>query len=377
MGGGIYDHFIPAVVGQLTGRQEFYTAYTPYQAEISQGTLQAIFEFQTMISRLSGMDVANASLYDGATACAEAMLMATAVSGRNKVVFAGQVHPQYIEVCETYARFRGVKVVAVPFAAPTGTADLACLQEAVAEDTAAVIVQSPNFFGVLEDLDAIGKIAKSAGALFVTAVDPFSLAILEPPAAYGADIVVGEVQGLGNPMNFGGPGFGFFACKNAYLRKMPGRVVGETTDSKGGRGFILTLQAREQHIRREKSTSNICTNQALCALAATIYLSAMGKQGIPEVARLCLQKSHYMYEELLKTGKFVPQFTTPFFKEFTLKYQGADLSGFINTMLAAGFMPGIDLKPITGLKDCLLIAVTEKRSKAEIDAYVEKAGEIA
>ena len=376
MGGGIYDHFIPAVVGQLTGRQEFYTAYTPYQAEISQGTLQVIFEYQTMICRLTGMDVSNASLYDGATACAEAMLMAHAVKGRAEVVFAGQANPQYIEVCETYAKCRGIDVLSVPCDQETGTVSLQKLAAAVTDNCAAVIVQSPNYFGLLEDLAKISEIAKDKGALLVASADPISLAILEPPAFFGADIVVGEGQALGNAMNFGGPGFGYFACKNDFLRKMPGRVVGETTDADNKRGFILTMQAREQHIRREKSTSNICSNQALCALAATIYMSLMGKKGLKKVADLCLQKSHYMYGELLKTGKFEPLFKAPFFKEFALKYTGGKLELFSEAMLNAGFMPGIDLMPGLGLDNCILIAVTEKRTKAEIDAYVKKVGEV-
>jgi len=376
MGGGVYDHFVPSVVSQITGRQEFYTAYTPYQAEMSQGTLQAIFEFQCMISRLTGMDVANASLYDGATACAEAMLLANAVNGRPNLVIAGQVNPQYIEVCETYAKFRDIKLVQVPFAAATGAVCLESLAQAITDECAAVLVQSPNYFGLLEDLAEIGKLAQSKGALFITAVDPISLGLLTPPAAFGADIVVGEGQGLGNPMNFGGPGFGFFACKSAYMRKIPGRVVGLTADAQGQRGFILTLQAREQHIRREKSTSNICTNQALCALAGTVYMSAMGKQGLQKVAHLCLQKAHYMYDELLKTGKFAPVFSAPFFKEFVLKYTGGKLEELHAAMLAAGFMPGADLTASLGLENCLMIAVTEKRTKAEIDAYVKKVGEV-
>jgi len=376
MGGGVYDHFIPTVVGDLIGRQEFYTAYTPYQAEISQGTLQAIFEYQSMICRLTGMDVSNASLYDGATACAEAMLMAHCVNGGTDIVFAGQVNPHYMEVCETYARFRGIKVIRVPFDLETGAVSSQKLSQAITDNCAAVIVQSPNFFGLLEDLEEIGKLAKSKGALFVTAVDPISLGILEPPASFGADIVVGEGQALGNTMNFGGPGFGFFACKNDYVRKIPGRVVGQTVDSRNQRGFILTLQAREQHIRREKSTSNICTNQALCALAATVYMSVMGKQGLKKAADLCVQKAHYMYDELLKSGKFEPVFSAPFFKEFVLKYKGENINNLTTAMLNAGFMAGIDLTSSAGLNDCILIAVTEKRTKAEIDAYVKKAGEI-
>ena len=376
MGGGIYDHYVPAIVSQITGRQEFYTAYTPYQAEISQGTLQAIFEFQSMISRLTGMDVANASLYDGATACAEAMLLANSVNDRPNLVIAGQVNPQYIEVCETYGKYRGINIIRVPYDLDTGMVSLDGLAQAITDDCTAVLAQNPNYFGLLENLAEIGNLAHSKGALFITAVDPISLGILEPPASFGVDIVVGEGQGLGNPMNYGGPGFGFFACKKDYMRKVPGRVVGLTTDSRGERGFILTLQAREQHIRREKSTSNICTNQALCALAGTVYMSAMGKEGIKEVAELCLQKSHYMYDELIKTGQFEPVFSTPYFKEFVLKYTGEKVEELLTAMLNAGFMPGIDLTSSLELDNCLLIAVTEKRTKAEIDAYVKKVGEI-
>ena len=376
MGGGIYDHFIPAAVGHITGRQEFYTAYTPYQAEMSQGTLQAIFEYQSMICRLTGMDISNASMYDGATACAEAILMACGITGKSEVVFAGQINPQYIEVCETYAKYRGIKIIQAQFDPESGTVSIEKLEEAITDNCAAVLAQNPNLFGIIEDLESIGKAAKNKNAMFITAADPISLGILEPPASFGADIVIGEGQPLGNPMNFGGPGFGFFACKSDYMRKIPGRVVGETTDSENNRGFMLTLQAREQHIRREKATSNICSNQALCALAATVYMSVMGKEGFYKVADLCLQKSHYMYEELIKTGKFEPKFSKPFFKEFVLKYTGGNLKEMLNFMLNAGFMPGIDLSFIPSLEDCILIAVTEKRTKPEMDSYIKKAGGI-
>ena len=350
MGGGIYDHFIPAAVGQIIGRQEFYTAYTPYQAEISQGTLQAIFEYQSMICRLTGMEVSNASHYDGGTACAEAMIVAHEVTKRSEVAIVGEINPQYLEVCRTYARYRNISIASE-----------------ITEATAAVIVQNPNYFGAIEDLEAIGKAAKENGAMFIVIADPISLAMLEPP---NADIVVGEGQALGNPMNFGGPGFGFFACRKEYMRKIPGRIVGETTDSEGRRGFVLTLQAREQHIRREKATSNICSNQALCALAATAYMSIMGKEGIKKVAELCLQKAHYMYNQLIGTGKFEKISAAPFFKEFVLKYKG-DVKDFCRVMSENGFLPGIPLED-----NCILIAVTEKRTRAEIDAYVERAGAI-
>ena len=388
MGGGIYDHFIPSVIHQIAGRQEFYTAYTPYQAEISQGTLQTIFEYQSMICRLTGMDVSNASLYDCATACAEAMVMANSINGRTDVVLAGQLNPQYMKVCETYSKYRGFNIIKLNCDPQTGAVPLESLAAAVTDNCAAVFVQNPNFFGIFEDLEMLGKAAKRHDALFVAVVDPISLGILEPPAAFGADIVVGEGQALGNPMNFGGPGFGFFACKKEYMRKMPGRIAGLTTDTNGKRGFILTLQAREQHIRREKATSNICTNQALCALMATVYMSAMGKTGIKKVASLCVQKSHYMFDKLIETGKFEKRFTAPFFKEFVLKYTGGDIEALHSALLSAGFMPGITLAPSgnprrndgtgngnmgsggSGLEGCLLIAVTEKRTKAEIDAYV-------
>ena len=385
MGGGVYDHFIPAAVSGITSRQEFYTAYTPYQAEMSQGTLQSIFEYQTMICELTGMDLSNASVYDGATACAEAMLMAYNITERTDIVFAGKVNPQYIEVCETYGRFRGVNVIRAPYDPSTGTVSIEALSSLITDNCAAVIAQNPNFFGLIENLKEIGAAAKSKGALFIAVADPISLAILEPPGSFGADIVAGEGQALGNPMSFGGPGFGFLACTSAHMRKIPGRIIGQTNDASGRRGFILTLQAREQHIRREKATSNICSNQALCALAAAAYMSLLGKKGLREVAELCASKSHYMYNELIKTGKFEPVFSAPFFKEFTLRYKGKDLGNFIKEMTRAGFMPGIDLAACGDCDcsdccregDCVLIAVTEKRTKAEIDAYVAKAGEIA
>jgi len=377
MGGGAYDHFIPAVVGQIISRQEFYTAYTPYQAEMSQGTLQAIFEYQSMICRLTGMDVSNASVYDAGTACSEAMLMAKNITEKKDIIISGPVNPQYIQVCKTYAKYNNINIITTSFDPKKGTVNLSELKNAITDNCAAVIVQSPNFFGLIEDLEEIGKIVKNKEALFIVSVDPISLGILEPPALFGADIVVGEGQALGNPMNFGGPGFGFFTCKSDYMRKMPGRIVGETTDSNEKRGFVLTLQAREQHIRREKATSNICSNQALCALAATVYMSIMGEEGIKKIADLCLQKSHYMYDKLIQTGKFEPIFSSSFFKEFVLKYKGKDFAGFKNSMMQGGFMPGIEIDHSTGLDNCILIAVTEKRTKEEIDAYIKKAGELS
>jgi glycine dehydrogenase subunit 1 len=365
-GGGCYDHYIPSVVRHLTGRQEFYTAYTPYQAEVSQGTLQVIFEYQTMICELTGMDASNASMYDGATACAEAAMVANAVNGLKSVCILDSVNPEYIDVCKTYARFKAMEVKTVPYDKKTGTVDMHVLREALKEESCAVIAQNPNYFGILEDMKEIGKAVKETKALFVAAVDPLSLALIEKPSY--ADIVVGEGQPFGNPMNFGGPGLGFFACKNEFLRKMPGRIAGQTTDKEGKRGFVLTIQAREQHIRREKATSNICSNHALNALAATIYLSVMGQQGLNEVAELCLQKTHYMYHELVATGLFEPVFSAPFLREFVVRYKG-DINKLMQNLNAAGFLPGIELKS-QGLENCLLIAVTEKRTVQQIDDYV-------
>lgn len=377
LGGGVYDHYIPAAIPQLMLRQEFYTAYTPYQAEMSQGTLQSIFEFQSLIARLTGMDIANASVYDGATACAEAMFMAANATDRNEVIILGALNPQYTETCKTYARFREMKLRECPWDSKTGRCDLAALAAGISEDTAAVIVQSPNYFGVIEDLAKVSPLVKEKGALLIVAADPISLGLLKPAAEYGADIAVGEGQALGIPMSFGGPGLGYLACKNELLRKLPGRLVGETTDKEGRRGFVLTIQAREQHIRREKATSNICTNQALCALAAAMYMTFMGKEGMRETAELCLHKSRYLYNALIAGGRFTPVFTGPTFKEFVVRYQGDGVK-FRQAMGEAGFLPGIVLTEEAGpeLADCLLIAVTEKRTKAEMDAFVKKAGEI-
>ena len=319
LGAGAYDHFIPSVVDHLISRQEFYTAYTPYQPEISQGTLRSIFEYQTMICELTGMDVANASMYDGASALGEAALMACTAVKRNKVLVARTVHPESREVINTYCKFKGIEVVEFGFR--DGQIDLEDLESRMSSDTAAVIVQNPNFFGVIELLKEAGEIAHRHKALLIASVDPISLALLKPPGEAGADIVVGEGQSLGNPLNFGGPYLGFFAVEKKFMRKMPGRIVGETVDNLGRRGYVLTLQTREQHIRREKATSNICSNQALCALAATIYLTLLGKEGLKEAAELSLQKAHYTYDRLIKTGKFSPVFNAPFFKEFVVKSQ--------------------------------------------------------
>jgi glycine dehydrogenase subunit 1 len=370
LGAGAYDHFIPSVVRHLLSRQEFYTAYTPYQPEISQGTLQAIFEFQSMICMLTGMDVANASMYDGATALAEAAIMACRASNRDEVLVCRSVSPQSREVLKTYTHFKGFRVVS--FRYENGRADLNNLESKISESTAAIVVQSPNFFGVIEEIEPIAELAHRCGAALVVSCDPISLGLLASPGSLGADIAVGEGQPLGNPVSFGGPYLGFFAAKEKWLRRMPGRIVGETVDKNGRRGFVLTIQAREQHIRRGKATSNICSNEALCALAATIYLTAMGRQGLREVAEQCAAKSRYAYEQLQKTGAFEPVFDAPFFREFALRYRG-DVGALNERLLKAGIIGGYDLgRDYEELAGAWLVAVTEKRTKAEIDDLAER-----
>lgn len=372
LGAGAYDHFVPSVIDQLLCRQEFYTAYTPYQPEISQGTLQSIFEYQTMICQLTGMDVANASMYDGASALAEAGLMACQAARRPEILVAKTVHPESREVINTYGNFRGMRVKEVGYL--NGQVDLTDLAEKIIPDTAAVIVQSPNFFGIIESLKEIGELAHSNKSLFVVSADPISLALLKSPGELGADIVVGEGQPLGTPISFGGPYLGFFATTEKLMRKMPGRIVGQTKDKFGKRGFVLTIQTREQHIRREKATSNICSNQALNALTATIYLTLLGKEGLKEVASFCLNKSHYAFNQLVASGKFSSLFTAPFFKEFALT-SPIPVEQLNSKLLEDKIIGGYALgKTYPELADGWLIAVTEKRTREEIDFLVEKAG---
>lgn len=373
MGAGAYDHYIPSAIDQLILRQEFYTAYTPYQPEISQGTLQAIFEYQTMISELTGLPVANASMYDGATALAEACVMSCEATKRNEILIANTVHPESRQILNTYAKFRNITVKEIAY--KNGQVDLDDLSSKINKDTAAVIVQNPNFFGVIEDVEAITEIAHKNKSLLTVSADPISLSILKSPGEMGADIAVGEGQSLGNPLNFGGPYLGFMAVTEKLMRKMPGRIVGQTTDKEGRRGFVLTLQTREQHIRREKATSNICSNQALNALQATMYLTFMGKEGFKKVAKLCVNKSHYAYNELVKTNKFKPLFTAPFFKEFVVISEKPVVE--INEkLLENNIIGGYNLEnDYPELKNSYLLAVTEKRTKEEIDTLVRKAGE--
>ena len=368
LGAGAYDHFIPSVVGHLASRSEFLTAYTPYQAEVSQGTLQATFEFQSMVCELTGMDAANASMYDGASAMAEAAMMAQRVTKRTEVVVSTAVHPNYRRVMRTYMSGLKTPVVEVPYSETDGTTDLAALAEDITDDTACVVIQYPNFFGCIEDLAAAADIAHKRGALLVAVIDPIALGLLKSPGELGADIMVGEGQSLGKGMSFGGPYLGLFACRNEHIRQMPGRVVGETTDLHGKRGYVLTLQAREQHIKRERATSNICTNEAHVALVAAIYMAAMGRHGIGKVAELCVRKSHYTMEELKKRPGVKPAFTAPFFKEFAVSLDREP--GEVNrVLLEKKIIGGLDLGAYyPELAGRMLIAVTEKRTRAEIDA---------
>lgn len=370
LGAGAYDHFIPAVVDSLLSRQEFYTAYTPYQPEISQGTLQAIFEYQSMICMLTGMDFSNASMYDGASAMAEASLIACRETRRSTVLVSRSVHPQSRETLRTYARFQNITVN--EFGCTDGASNLTDMETELSNgNVAAVVIQTPNFFGIIEDLTEMERLAHAAGALLVVCCDPISLALLRAPGEIGADIVVGEGQALGTPLSYGGPYLGFFAAKEKLLRKMPGRIVGQTVDRNNNPGFVLTMQTREQHIRREKATSNICSNEALCALAAAIYLTAMGAKGLKETAVQCLSKAKYAHDALIDTGLFKPLFSKPFFKEFALTYTG-DVSTLNEKLLNCGIIGGYELaKDYLEYPNAWLVAVTEKRTKQEIDALVK------
>jgi glycine dehydrogenase subunit 1 len=370
LGGGSYDHFIPAAVDELAGRGEFYTSYTPYQPEVSQGNLQVVFEYQTLITRLTGLDVSNASLYDGGSATAEAVLMAISSTQRyGKVVVPASLHPEYRQTISTYLANLGVEVVTI--GTPGGVMKASDLAAAVDETTACIVVQQPNFFGCVEDAGSLATIAHDAGALVVAAFDPISLGLLKRPGDWGADIAAAEGHTLGTPMQYGGPYLGILACREKLVRRMPGRIAGETVDRRGKRCFALTLQTREQHIRREKATSNVCTNQGLFALRATIYLSLLGPQGLRETANLCLQKSRYAAEQLTKNDRFELAFDAPTFKEFVIRDRQSKVEELISKALDAGFLGGVPLGQwYPELADCFLIAVSEKRTKEEIDGLV-------
>ena len=364
-GRGVYDHYSPSVVNHLLARSEFYTAYTPYQPEISQGTLTYIFEYQSIISELTGMEATNASMYDGATATAEAMFMMVASSKkRNRVLVSDTLLENVVKVVETYAKFHGIEVTVVP--AKDGVSDFEAIKTELEKgDVAGVIVPEPNKYGIIEDFTDWADAIHAAKAYFAIYADPSALAVLRTPAEWGADVACGDGQTLGMPMSFGGPYLGFISCAKGMLRKMPGRVVGATTDADGKRAFVLTLQAREQHIRREKATSNICSNQSLMALYATIYVALMGKEGMVELNRLSCDGAHYLYNRLVESGKFTPAFPgKPFLKEFVMKTE-LNIEEINTRLLEAGFMGGINLGD--GLVE---FAVTEKRTKEEIDSFI-------
>lgn len=370
LGGGFYDHFIPAAVGALASRGEFYTAYTPYQPEVSQGTLQAVYEYQSMICRLTGLDVANASLYDGGTAIYEAMTMAMNATRRDKVIVDDSVNPIYRVMLESYTRNLHIELVTT--ANSGGHVNRAAILAALDDRTAAVIVQNPNFFGCIEEFTDLAEAAHAVGALLVVSCYPISLGILKTPGEMGADIAVGEGQSLGLPMSFGGPYLGFMAARESLVRRMPGRIVGETEDNQGRRGFVLTLQAREQHIKRERATSNICSNEALCALCATLYLSLLGKEGLRETAQLCADKASYAYQRLTAIPGVKPRFRAKwFFNEFVLDLP-CEASEVIGRLIEQGFAAGFPLsRYYPDMGNCMLVAVTEKRTKQEIGMLAE------
>jgi glycine cleavage system P protein (glycine dehydrogenase) subunit 1 len=371
LGGGAYDHFVPAVVDAIASRGEFYTSYTPYQPEVAQGNLQVMFEYQTLICQLTGMDVSNASLYDGGSAAAEAVLLAMSVTGRpKKAVVAGSVHPQYREILRTYFECLGAELVTVP--APSGVVSPADVAKALDANTACVLVQHPNFFGCLEDVASLAKIAHDAGALLVQSFDPISLGVLKRPGDLGADVAVAEGQSLGTPLLYGGPYLGIMACREQFVRRMPGRIAGQTVDRRGRRCWVLTLQTREQHIRREKATSNICTNQGLFALRAAIYLAEMGPRGLAETAELCVRKAHYARERLTGGSRLKTAFDQPVFKEFVVRDLQSRVTELLQQALGAGYLAGIPLGQwYPDLGDCFLVTVTEKRTKTEIDGLAE------
>jgi len=367
-GAGAYHHYIPAVVGHVLSRSEFYTAYTPYQAEISQGILQAIYEYQTMIARLTGMQVANASMYDGASAMAEAAVLAAKTLNRNKIVVVNSVHPEYRRVIKTYGWSNGFEYIETPYGG-SGQLDLKAVRQAVDANTAAVLVQSPNFFGVIEDISILEPVAHEKGALLISGfTDATSLGILKPAGEMGADFVVGEGQSFGNALNYGGPYLGIFAGTDKFLRKIPGRLAGATVDKEGCRGFVLTLQTREQHIRREKANSNICTNEALCALAAAVYLVSLGKN-LYKIAELNVKKAHYLRSRLLELQGWQSVFTGPTYNEFVLRCPDAKE---INRKLEAKeIIGGYELeKDYPALKNCLLFCATEILKKEDMDRVV-------
>jgi len=366
-GAGVYDHYTPAVIPQLLQRSEFLTSYTPYQAEISQGTLHYIFEFQSMMAELTGMDISNASMYDGTTATAEAVMMAVAAGKKqNKVLVSSTLDPKTMAVVRTYAHFHNIELETI--AACDGVTDINHLQQLLSQhprEYAAVLVQQPNFFGIIEDYSGFADAIHNERGLFIVNSVAADLALLKTPAEWGADIAVGDGQSLGIPMQFGGPYVGYMCCTEKLIRKMPGRIVGRTQDNRGQRAFVLTLQAREQHIRRQKATSNICSNQSLMALFVTIYMSLMGKEGLKEAAQLSYAGAHYLCDQLLATGRFKLVYQQPFFNEFVVSYDG-DVDTLQQRFTQHGFFGGVKIAD-----GQLMFAVTEKRTKEEIDTLIQ------
>jgi glycine dehydrogenase subunit 1 len=375
LGAGAYDHFIPAAVEALAGQSSFVTAYTPYQAEASQGVLQAFYEFQTFVCQLSGMEVANASLYAGGTAAAEAVMMARNLNRRSKIVVSGGVNPDYLRVLRTYLSCLSAELAVCPLR--DGVTDHRALGEMVDEKTTAVLVQSPNFFGCVEPLDTVTELIHQAGGLSIAIFDPIACAMFKPPGAWGVDLAVGEGQPLGIPMSLGGPYLGLLAARQKFVRKMPGRLIGMTRDAAGHRAYTLALQTREQHIRREKATSNVCTNQGLLAVRAAVYMSLMGGAGLKKVASLCMDKAHYAAERIASLDGYELRFGSPFFKEFVVR-SDRSVEAVLAHCRQRDILAGVPLKRwFEDLKDCFLVAVTEKRTKEQIDALVDALGSAA
>ncbi len=370
LGGGFYDHFIPAALDTIISRSEFYTAYTPYQPEISQGTLQAIYEYQSAVCHLTDMDAANASLYDGGTALYEAMMMAVRITKRRKVIVDEGVSPIYRKMLHCYTGNLALEFVEIPVAR-NGRADRQAIETQLDKNTSCLILQNPNFFGCVDDITDMAESAQKSGSLVILSTYPISLGILKTPGEMQVDIATGEGQSLGLGLSFGGPYLGFMAVRSQYIRQMPGRIVGETTDKNGQRGFVLTLQTREQHIRREKATSNICSNEALCALSAIVYLSLIGKEGLKEVTELCSAKADYTLKRLLEIPGVKMRFPVPIFNEFTLELP-RDAGDIIGQLIEKGIMAGFPLgRYYKNMEKCMLIAVTEKRTKEEIGMLAE------
>jgi glycine dehydrogenase subunit 1 len=374
LGAGVYDHYIPRVIDHIVSRSEFYTAYTPYQAEVSQGTLQAMYEYQSLISELTAMEVSNASMYDGASALAEAVLMALRIKkGRGKILIPENLNPLYRKVIESYLHGQKISLLEVRFDRDSGQLDVEDLERKI-ENASAIVLQHPNFFGILEDPFRIGSIAKEKDVPFIVFFDPISLGILAPPGEYGADIAVAEGQSLGINLSFGGPYIGIFTTRREYIRQLPGRISGMTVDRDGKRGFVMALQTREQHIKRERATSNICTNQMLCALRVAVYLTIMGKAGIREVAEQSFYKSHYLSAKLEEMEGVEIAFSGPFFKEFVIKTP-IPAEKIVDEMGKRGILAGVPLSQ-WGYGDLLLVAVTEKRKKSELLKYIDSLKEV-